>query len=118
MQWDAVDRLIDQEPGHKPPSNIMLIHLGSNDLTVEGNTMRTFTEEIQCSLLRFNALMPSTKLIWSFILPRLYWHDAPLNSWGKIDKKRKNVNQGIKTFIIDLQGAYINHDYNINVKQA
>ena len=88
-----------------------------------GNTTIKFTKEIQCSLLRFHALMPSTTLIWSSILPSLYWHGAPLNCGGKIDRKRRNVNHKhninrvIKKFILGLGGAYINHDCNITVKE-
>lgn len=80
----------------------MLIHLGSNDLVTKGLTSKKFAEEINCSLLRYNALLPKTKLVWSSILPRLYWHGAPLQSGHKIDKKRRKINNHVKKLITEL----------------
>ena len=62
LKWDALDRLIDQELKHSPPPDMLLIHLGSNDLTAKDNTAVKFFREIQCSLYRYNVLLPSTKL--------------------------------------------------------
>ena len=115
LKWDALDKLIDQELKHSPPPDMLLIHLGSNDLTAKDNTAVKFFREIQCSLYRYNVLLPSTKLIWSSLLPRLFWWGAPPGCGGKIDKKRKKVNKAVKKCIFELQGAYINHDLNISV---
>lgn len=73
---------------HSSPPNVMLIHLGSNNPVTEGLTSKKFVQDMNCSLLRYNAVLPKTKLVWSSILPRLYWHDAPLQSGHKIEKKR------------------------------
>lgn len=74
---------------HTPP-DFLVIHLGSNDLTTEGLTSKTLIQGIQCTICCYNALLPKTKLIWSSISPRLYWHGAPLKCGGKFDKKRRN----------------------------
>jgi hypothetical protein len=36
---------------------------------------------------------------------------------GEIDCKRRKIDIGIKKFIFDLLGAYIDHDCNIHIKQ-
>lgn len=114
MQWHQLDPEIMKLLKHYSPPKILIIHLGSNDLVTEGLTSKKFVEEITCSLLRYNALLPNTKLVWSAILPRLYWHGAPLGSGHKIDKKRKKINKQTKKFISELRGGVIWH-HNISV---
>lgn len=77
-------------------------------------TSKKFIEEIQCSFLRYNALLPNTKLVWSHILPRRYWYGAPLNSGKNIDKKRKRINKNISKFVKEMGGGVISHS-NISV---
>lgn len=115
LQWQQLDPHILKLLRTATPPNFLVIHLGSNDLTTTGLTSKKLIEEIQCSFLRYNVLLPNTKLIWSSILPRLYWHGAPLNCGGKIDKKRKKINRKIRSFVLDLGGAVISHP-NISPK--
>ena len=42
-------------------------------------------------------LLPDTTIIWSDILPRLYWHSA--KSASKIDAMRKDMNRKVKNFL-------------------
>lgn len=88
MQWHQLDPDTMKLLKHSSPPNVMLIHLGSNNPVTEGLTSKKFVQDMNCSLLRYNAVLPKTKLVWSSILPRLYWHGAPLQSGHKIEKKR------------------------------
>lgn len=114
MQWQELDPQILQLIKHEVPPNYLVIHLGSNDLVTPNLTSKKFIEEIQCSFLRYNALLPNTKLVWSHILPRRYWHGAPLNSGKNIDKKRKRINKNISKFVTEMGGGVISHA-NISV---
>ena len=50
----------------------MIIHCGSNDLT-EVKTA-DLIHDISADIIRFKLLLPNTKIIWSDILMRRYWH--------------------------------------------
>lgn len=80
---EELDPQILQLIKHKVPPNYLVIHLGSNYLVTPNLTSKKFIQVIQCSFLRYNALLPNTKLVWSHILPRRYWHRAQLNTWQK-----------------------------------
>jgi hypothetical protein len=113
MQWHQLDPTIMDLLKRKAPPNYLMLHLGSNDLAKTEITSKKLVEEIKCSLLRYNALLSNTTLVWSSILPRLYWHGVPVELGKKINKKTKNrtnVNRRIRSFILDLGGAVISHD--------
>lgn len=120
LYWKDLDKLISDEIKNQPHPDVLVIHAGSNDLTAAGNTALRFSHEIQCSLYRYNVMLPKTLLIWSTMLPRLYWHGAPLGKGGtKIDLIRRKVNKAIRKFITsEVNGACIVHDKNINVHQT
>lgn len=109
LQWHELDPHILKLLKNSPPPDFLVIHLGSNDLTTEGLTSKKLIKEIECTFLRYNALMPDTTLVWSAILPRLYWHGAPLNSGKKIEKKRTTINRKVRSIVLDLGGAVISH---------
>lgn len=88
------------------PPNYLVIHLGSNDLVTPNLPSKKFIQNIQCSFLRYNTLLLNTKLVWSHILPRRYWHRAPLNTEKKDRQKRKRINKNISKFVTEM-GANI-----------
>lgn len=119
MHWDQLDSVVSEHLLHLPPPKFLLIHLGSNDLTTPALTGIELVHRIQCSLYRYNVLLPNTTLIFSSMLPRLYWHGAPLTAGGKINSKRLKVNKAIKKFITqEVTGCYINHDTTIRVSET
>ena len=97
----TIERLLDDQP----PPDFILIQLGSNDLGSRTGTSLILNIEID--LLRLNLLLPSTKIIWSEILQRRYWHRA-MN--GKaIEKARKRVNLAVKNIVSSIGGYTIRH---------
>lgn len=78
LHWKDLDKLISDEIKNQPHPDVLVIHAGSNDLTAAGNTALRFSHEIQCSLYRYNVMLPKALLIWSTMLPCLYWHGTPI----------------------------------------
>lgn len=112
-----LDTLIDTKMNSHSPPNIIVLHVGSNDLTEPNLTGKGLIENIKCSLLRYQALFKNVTIIWSSILQRRYWHFAPLNAGPEIDKKRKRVNSAICQFLLGNKGKVIKHD-NIMAKEV
>uniref|UniRef100_A0A8W8J654 Uncharacterized protein n=1 Tax=Magallana gigas TaxID=29159 RepID=A0A8W8J654_MAGGI len=61
MCWDELDKAISEYLARYPPPNFLLIHLGSYDLTTSELTGIQLIHKIQCSLYRYNVLLPSTE---------------------------------------------------------
>lgn len=77
MCWDELDKAISEYLARYPLPNFLLPHLGSNDLTTPELTGIQLIHKIQCSLYRYNVLLPNTTLIFSSMLAKLYWHGVP-----------------------------------------
>lgn len=118
MCWDELDKAISEYLAQYPPPNVLLIHLGSNDLTTPELTGIQLIHKIQCSLYRYKVLLPNTTLIFSSMLPRLYWHGVPPTAGKKINSNRLKVNKAINKFIAsEVGGCYINHDATIKISE-
>lgn len=105
MMWGdlvpTIERILDD---HFPP-DFIIVQLGSNDLGVRSGF--NLIQNIEIDLLRLNVLLPSTKIIWSDILQRRYWHRA-MN--GKaIEMTRKRVNSAVKSIVLSIGGRIIRH---------
>lgn len=59
-------------------------------------------------------LLPQTKIIWSEILQRRYWHTAI--SGKAIEKSRKRVNLAVRNIVSSIQRYAIRHQ-NISAKE-
>ena len=106
MQWDNLIPIVTQQLRRHPPPDVLLIHLGSNDL-VRIPMERIFTRVIS-DLQRLTSLLPSTtKLVWSDILQRRSW-------WGAVDdrameRKRRRYNRFGGKGAVDRGGCHIKH---------
>ena len=114
MKWHDLDPCILHLLKSLPPPDVLVIHLGSNDMVSEELSSKILVQEIQCTFLRYRSLMPQTKLVWSHILPRLYWHGVPLSRNKKIDKKRKKVNRKAAAIAAEVGGYSVSHP-NISI---
>lgn len=115
---DRLDSLMDSLSQESPEPDWILIHCGSNDITTEGSTGKDVLDRLQLSVLRYQALFSTAKLIWSSMLQRRYWHFAPLGTGTKIESKRSRINRAMKNFILANNGKFINNDSYINVKDV
>ena len=95
MKWEQFDSMLYSKLGANAAPNYLVLYLGSNDLGIVPG-LELFNRII-CSFLRCKLLLPDTTIIYSDILPRLYWHSA--KSASKIDAMRKDVNRKVKNFL-------------------
>lgn len=105
MKWEQFDSMLYSKLGANAAPNYLVVHLGSNDLGIVPG-LELFNRII-CSFLRCKLLLPDTTIIYSDILPRLYWHSA--KSASKIDAMRKDVNRKVKNFLKAEGGLVIRH---------
>ena len=105
MEWADMDTALQDHIKIGPPPNIIIIHVGANDLT--SVKAKELILNIECSILRLKTLLPSTFLFWSDMLQRLYWHGA--KSTVKIEKARKRVNAAARSSFLREGGGYIRH---------
>lgn len=112
MKWEDLSNILTDKLKDKLPPNYLVIHLGSNDMT--SHKLKDLMSNIECTILRIKTLLPQTKIIWSDILQRCYWHGA--KSQTKVEGNRKRVNSFARNFIRREGGFSIRHD-RINVKQ-
>jgi hypothetical protein len=78
------------------------------------NQMKRRPVNIEIDLLRLHMLLPQTKIIWSEILQRRYWHTAI--SGKAIEKWRKRVNLAVRNIVSSIQRYAIRHQ-NISAKE-
>ena len=112
MSWHQFDATIETQLKPHPPLDYLLIQLGGNDL-VQVKSI-DLINDITCSLLRLRLLCPNLVIIWSDILPRLFWYGA--NKPIKINEARKRVNSAVRSFVLQhLQGGRVIKHPNIKV---
>ena len=105
MKWEQFDTLFYSKLGSNPAPKYLIVQLGSNDLGILPGF--ELFNRIKCSFLRCKLLSPDTTIIWSDILPRLYWHNA--KSAARVDSMRKVVNRKVKNFLKPEGGLVIRH---------
>ena len=105
MLWGDLIPTIEGLLDDQSPPDFIVIQLGSNDLGSRSGT--NLMINIEMDLLRLNVLLPSTRIIWSEIFQRRYWHTA-MN--GKaIERARKRVNLAVKNIVLSIGGYIIRH---------
>lgn len=109
MQWHHLRSQIQWISLHATPKMIV-IHVGGN------NVVRTRMQKMKRIMYRdfkyLFELFPDTIIVWSEILPRLFWKFAPFNSqWRCWDRKRVRFNQlGRQMVSINANGRILKHD--------
>ena len=93
MRWQDFDSTFEKKLKSNPPPNYLVVHLGSNDLGILPGAQLFYS--IKCSFLRCKLLAPNMSIVWSDMLPRLYWHNA--KSAASVDSMRKS-----KMFLYDI----------------
>lgn len=83
--------------------SIILIHLGSNDLV--NTPCHTLYRTVSSDLRLIHELFPRTVIIWSDILPRLFWYGA--RSIPAIEKARARVNRKGREVTLQVAGGRV-----------
>lgn len=113
MKWEELIPKIEQNIASLPPPTILVIQLGSNDLGIKKSF--ELIDDIKTDLLRIMMLLPDTKIVWSDILMRRYWHNAV--DGKSIEIARKRVNLEIKNFISEQNSHFVVHHPNIRARE-
>ncbi|CAC5390987.1 unnamed protein product [Mytilus coruscus] len=92
MKWKNLLPSVEENLRCYPPPQILIIHLGSNDLyLIKGKKL---IEQIRLDIMRLHVLLPNLSLVWSEILLRRYWHLA--ENQVAINSTRKRVNAAVR----------------------
>lgn len=103
MKWEQLLGRISLDVRNFPRPQYVVIQLGSNDLVSKPSGVLRW--EIKMDLLSLAGLLPQATLIWSCMLPRLFWYGA--RSQHAIDKARKRINSDISNYLQKLNGKVI-----------
>lgn len=63
LQWHQVEKTIAAMADRLSPRHLLIFHEGSKDLSSNDKTSKSFFHEPQCSLYRYHALWPNTRLV-------------------------------------------------------
>lgn len=74
MLWNDFNAKVSHAVDKFSPPAMIIIQLGSNDL-VKVKTLELI-QNIERDILRLHLLLPNTRIVWSEMLMRRYWHGA------------------------------------------
>ena len=114
MCWGEVIPRLSTELATKTPPDILVLHLGGNDL---GQVQRyKLLQRMKKDLTWVRETCPNTNIIFSSILPRIKWRYA--KHPGKANRARLWINAEIAAFIPRLGGQLIAHSDEITHTNA
>ncbi|CAC5370416.1 unnamed protein product [Mytilus coruscus] len=112
MLWNEFNAKVSHAVDKFSPPAMIVIQLGSNDL-VKVKTLELI-QNIERDILRLHLLLPNTRIVWSEMLMRRYWHDA--KDGKAIERSRKRVNSSINNFVLNDGHCVIQHP-NIRARE-
>uniref|UniRef100_A0ABM5FH18 SGNH hydrolase-type esterase domain-containing protein n=1 Tax=Pogona vitticeps TaxID=103695 RepID=A0ABM5FH18_9SAUR len=102
MQWGQLGRATAF--GHCPP-DLLLIHLGGNDLPrLPGKALIL---DILRDLKRLKTTYPTMRIIWSTIIPRIAWRGSVRTA--AVNRARRGVNREVCRGVCNGIGSVIGH---------
>ncbi|KAJ8248485.1 hypothetical protein GJAV_G00242540 [Gymnothorax javanicus] len=106
MTWDQLLPLLLKLKGSWPNPDVIILHLGGNDL---GKTdTKVLLESVKKDLASLRGIFPSCLPVWSDILPRRSWPSTEDST--AIETIRIAVNKKVHADITELGGAVVAHD--------
>lgn len=106
MRWSELMPKIQLELLHSPPPKMLVIHLGANDLCTVSTGKLYWS--MKMNLQHFINLLPSTRVVFSALMPRKVWRGAI--SVKAIEQKRKHINFRIHgRMSYNNEGKFIDH---------
>ncbi|CAC5425160.1 unnamed protein product [Mytilus coruscus] len=98
MLWNELNATVSHAVANFSPPVMIIIQLGSNDLT-KVKTIELI-QNIERDILRLQLLLPNTRIVWSEMLMRRYWHGA--KDGKAIERSRKRVNSAINSYVLEV----------------
>ena len=72
-QVDFLTR-VREKLSRNPAPNTLVVHIGGNDIFAENSTKKELCENIESLIIQLRQLLPNCRIVWSNILPRLFWY--------------------------------------------
>ncbi|XP_040181606.1 uncharacterized protein LOC120936645 [Rana temporaria] len=105
LRWDNLCHHISNLSHSLPYPDILIIHLGGNDIGKYSTLDLIF--KIKRDLQHIHLSFPSTKIIFSEMIPRFLWLSFPENR--SLEKIRRRVNHSIEKFMPILNSFSYRH---------
>ncbi|XP_062987668.1 uncharacterized protein LOC134402235 isoform X1 [Elgaria multicarinata webbii] len=113
MKWEHLLNTLFQQRVRSPPPQVLLVHLGGNDLGL----LKSKALILQV-IADFNAIRqrwPETMIIWSCMLPRLNWRAAKDQS--AMEKARREVNRQVYKDLLKFRDVSIQHPLIVKARR-
>ncbi|KAK2917103.1 hypothetical protein Q8A67_001477 [Cirrhinus molitorella] len=107
--WEQLLPVLRSLRAKAPAPDILIIHLGGNSLCREGRNRLDFLREMKTDLAEVFRIFPRTRLLFSFILPRLHWRGQTARSAYGVERSRRWLNGAISGFLAERQMRCIRH---------
>ncbi|XP_069803914.1 uncharacterized protein [Dendropsophus ebraccatus] len=105
QHWDGLPNQLRLKCAQYPQPDIIIIHLGGNDIGKEGTIDLLFL--MKRDMVTIHQMFPNTKLVFSEIVPRLVWLQATHLKF--CERIRKRLNRGMAKFMPSIGGFSFRH---------
>lgn len=105
MTWQQLIPLLLQHKDNWPKPDVLIIHLGGNDIST--TAPETFIETVKKDISSLKSIFPKCRLVWSSILSRQSWRGTEDSK--EMDIIRIAVNDSIYKIMKELGGYAIKH---------
>ena len=96
--------------------DFILLHCGGNDIGDPSAPLATLIATMKQDLNILAELLPSTKFIWSQVLPRHSYRHS--QNYDAMERARNKFNRSAAVHVLKMGGAYLKHpDLVKNIKQ-
>ncbi|KAG9344493.1 hypothetical protein JZ751_011163 [Albula glossodonta] len=107
MTWDQLLPLLLKLKGNWPNPDVIILHLGGNDLGK--SDLRALLAAVKKDLTSLRSIFPRCLLVWSDILPRRSWRTT--EDAEAVESFRALVNKKVRADIAELGGETIAHPH-------
>ncbi|XP_038154288.1 uncharacterized protein LOC119791955 [Cyprinodon tularosa] len=106
MTWSQLLPQLHQLKITWPNPDLLVVHLGGNDLSTESPT--DLLASVKKDMTSIRSVFPHCLLVWSYILPRRVWRHSPDSH--EVDLVRTTVNRRIHNMVSELGGNSVTHE--------
>uniref|UniRef100_A0A3Q2GFG1 Uncharacterized protein n=1 Tax=Cyprinodon variegatus TaxID=28743 RepID=A0A3Q2GFG1_CYPVA len=106
MTWSQLLPQLHQLKITWPNPDLLIVHLGGNDLSTESPT--DLLASVKKDMTSIRSVFPHCLLVWSYILPRRVWRHSPDSH--EVDLVRTTVNRRIHNMVSELGGNSVTHE--------
>ncbi|XP_048061484.1 uncharacterized protein si:dkeyp-121d4.3 isoform X3 [Megalobrama amblycephala] len=105
MTWQQLVPLLHQLKDNWPKPDVLIIHLGGNDIST--TAPEAFFETVKKDMTSLKSIFPQCLLVWSSILSRQSWRGTEDSK--EMDIIRMAINDSIQKMMPELGGSALSH---------